>query len=129
MTELRTQLNENQKRLNDITQEKGVSNWLKAYPISDQGCDLNKQQFWDSVRLRYGWRLTNISSTFSCRSKIVIQHAMICEKGRFITIRHNDLRDLTTSLVTEECKDDDIEPQLLPVTSETFNNRTANTSH
>ena len=101
MTELRTQLDENKKRLNNITQEKGVSNWLKAYPISDQGCDLNKQQFWDSVRLRYGWRLTNISSTFSCRSKIVIQHAMICEKGRFITIRHNDLRDLTTSLVTE----------------------------
>ena len=35
LTELRTQLDENQKYLNDITQEKGVSNWLKAYPISD----------------------------------------------------------------------------------------------
>ena len=45
MTELRTQLNENQKSLNDITQAKGVLNWLKAYPISYQGYDLNKQQF------------------------------------------------------------------------------------
>ena len=45
MAELRTQLNENQKRLNDITQVKGVSNWLKAYPISYQGYDLNKQKF------------------------------------------------------------------------------------
>ena len=30
LTELRTRLNENRKRLNYITQEKGVSNWLKA---------------------------------------------------------------------------------------------------
>ena len=45
MTKLRTQLDENQKHLNNITQEKGVSNWLKAYPISDQGYDFNKQQF------------------------------------------------------------------------------------
>ena len=37
MTKLRTQLNENQKRLSDIMQEKGVSNWLKAYPINDKG--------------------------------------------------------------------------------------------
>ena len=58
---------------------------------------------------------------------MVIQHAMRCNKG-FITIRHNDLRELTANLLTEVCKDVDIEPQLLPVTSETFKNRTANTS-
>ena len=51
-----------------------------------------------------------------------IQHAMSCKKGRFITIRHNDL-------LTEVCKDVDIEPQLLPVMGETFENRTANTSN
>ena len=112
MTELGTQLDENQKRLDDITQEKGVSNWLKAYPISDQGY----------ICLSYGWRLTNIPSTCSCGSKMDIQHAMSCKKGRFITIRHNDL-------LTEVCKDVDIEPQLLPVMGETFENRTANTSN
>ena len=59
-----------------------------------------------------------------------IQHAMSCKKGgEFITIRHNDLCDLTANLLTEVCKDIDIEPQLLPVTGETFNNRTANTSN
>ena len=112
MTKLRTQLDENQKHLNNITQEKGVSNWLKAYPISDQGY----------ICLSYGWRLTNIPSTCSCGSKMDIQHAMSCKKGRFITIRHNDL-------LTEVCKDVDIEPQLLPVMGETFENRTANTSN
>ena len=128
LTELRTQLNENQKPLNDITQEKAVSNWLKAYPISDQGYDLNKQQFWDCVCLPYGWRLTNILSTCSCRSKMDIQHAMSCKKD-FITIRHNDLRDLTANLLTEVCKDVYIEPQTLAATGETFNNGTANTSN
>ena len=58
-----------------------------------------------------------------------IQHAMSCKKGGFITIRHNDLRDLTANLLTEVCKDVDIEPQLLPVMGETFENRTANTSN
>ena len=108
MTKLRTQLDENQKHLNNITQEKGVSNWLKAYPISDQGYDLNKQQFWSCVCLRYGWRLTNIPSICSCGSNVDIQHAMSCKKGGFITIRHNDLRDLTANLLTELCKDVDI---------------------
>ena len=36
LTELRTQLIQNQRHLSDITPEKGVLNWLKAYPISDQ---------------------------------------------------------------------------------------------
>ena len=111
MTELRTLLDENQKRLNDITQENGVSNWLKAYPISDQGYDLNNQQFLDCVCLHYGWRLTNIPSTCSCGSKMEIRHAMSCKKRGFITIRHNDLRDLTANVLTGLCEDVDIEPQ------------------
>ena len=129
MTELGIQLDENQRHLSNIAQEKGVSNCLKAYPISDQEYHLNKQQFWDCVYLRYGWRLINIPSTCSCRSKMTIQHAMSRKKGGFSTIRHNDLRDLITNLLTEVCKDVDIEPQLLPVTGETFDNRTANTSN
>ena len=112
MTEFRTQLDENQKRLNDITQVKGVSNWLKACPINDQGYDLNKPQFWDCVCLRYGWRLTNIPSKCSYRSKMDIQRAMSCKRGGLIAIRHNDLRDLTGNLLTEVCKDVDIEPQI-----------------
>ena len=127
MTELRTQLNENQRRLSDITQEKGVSNWLTACPISDQVYGLNNQQFSDCVRFSYGWWLTNIPSTYSCGSKMAIQHAMNCKKG-FITIGHNDLRYSTANLLTEVYKDVDIQPQLLPVTGEALDNRTANTS-
>ena len=94
LTELRTQLNENQKHINEVTQEKEISDLLKVYPISDEGSDFNKQQFWDCVRLRYGGRLTNIPSPCSCGSKMDIQNAMSCKKGVFITIKHNDLRDV-----------------------------------
>ena len=37
LVEIKRRLTENENRLNDITQEKGASNWLAAYPISDQG--------------------------------------------------------------------------------------------
>ena len=33
-------MNDNEKRLNTITQEKRVSNWLTSNPISDQGFNL-----------------------------------------------------------------------------------------
>ena len=56
-----------------------------------------------------------------------IEGAMSCKKEGFITIRYNDLRNLTANLLTEACKDVDIEPQLVHVTGETFNSRTANT--
>ena len=36
LIKLRTHLNENQKHLNDKSQVKGVSNWLKTCLISDQ---------------------------------------------------------------------------------------------
>ena len=68
--------------------------------------------FWECVSLRYGWRLTNIPSTCSCGSKMDIQHAMSCKKGGFITIRHNDLRDLTANLLTEVCKGVNTEPTI-----------------
>ena len=127
MIKLRTHLNENRTPTNHITQEKGASNWLTAYCISDQGYDLNIQQFWDSLCLRYEMRLRNIPLTCSCGSKKDIQHTRSCKKGEFF-IGHNDIRDLTANLLTEACKDVDIEPKLLPITCEISNNRTASPS-
>ena len=63
MITLQNRLNENQLRLNSINLEEGVSSCLTSYPTSDHGFDLTKQQFWDSLRLRYGWVLPNMSST------------------------------------------------------------------
>ena len=63
-----------------------------------------------------------ILSTCSCRSKMGSQHAMSCKKRGLITIRLNNLRNLTANQLTELCKDVDIEPQLPPTMGQIFNN-------
>ena len=101
--------------------------WLTSCPISDHGFDQTKQQFWDSLRLRYGWVPPNMPSTCFCSGKMDVQHAVSCKREGFVTIRHNDLRDLTGNLLSNMCNDVEIEPKLLPVTGENFSDKTTNT--
>ena len=53
---------------------------------------------------------------------------MVCPFGGFPTIRHNEVRDLTASLLTEVSHNVQTEPSLQPVTSETFSLASANTA-
>ena len=48
------------------------------------------------------------------------------KKGRFVSIRHNDLRDLTARIVLEVCKDTEIEPKLLSLSGEELHGKTTN---
>ena len=43
------------KRQLDQAREKGASTWLIALPLKSLNYVLNKQDFQDSTRLRYGW--------------------------------------------------------------------------
>jgi len=92
-------LNTQQKRLNEIAREKGVSNWLNAYPIKEYGFDLTKEQFWDSINIRYGWPISNLPTTCACGTKFTFQHSMSCKMGGFVSIRHNSIHDLTANLL------------------------------
>ena len=58
-----------------------------------------------------------------------MQHSMSCEKRGFVTIRHNDVRDLTANILSEVCYDTEIEPTLVPLSGEDLSNRTANRSN
>ena len=60
LQELIVQMNEKEKLLVKISSEKGLSNWLTMLPITEYGIELSKQQFWDSVRLRYGRKIVNL---------------------------------------------------------------------
>ena len=53
---------------------------------------------------------------------------MICPMGGFPTIWHNELRDVTASLLTEVCHNVAIEPQLQPLSGETLTLRSAITT-
>ena len=62
----------------------------------------------------------------ACGSKFSVEHALSCAKGGFPSIRHNEIRNMTATLLTEVCHDVCIEPGLQPVPSEALTGATAN---
>ena len=53
-----------------------------------------------------------------CGEKFNVQHALFCKKGGFITLRHNEVRDITATLLSEVCKDVEVEPSLIKLQGE-----------
>ena len=117
---IRSQMNDTEKRINDANQECGAYNWLTCLPIKEHGYDLTKKQFWDALGIRYGWTLPRLPSECSCRSKFSLAHAMACKKGGFISLRHNEIWNITGQLLSEVCHDVRIEPLLTEITTENF---------
>ena len=58
-----------------------------------------------------------------------IQHSMNYNKGGFISIRYNDLRDLAGTMMSQVCKDTKIEPKPTPLSGEELQGRTSNNSN
>ena len=52
--------------------------------------------------------MSNLPPMCPCGSKLNIRHNMTCKKGGFVTIRHNDLRDLTAKTLVEVCNDTEL---------------------
>ena len=114
------------QRILDLAQEKGSGAWLTALPIEALGYTLNKQEFRDSVCLRYGWGIPNTPSFCQCGEENSIDHILNCKSGGYIIMRHNRVRDLEATLMKEVCHNVQIEPQLLPIENE--GQRTGNTA-
>ena len=112
----------------DAITEKGASSWLTSLPIKDQGFYLDKQSFFDALYIRYGIPLKRMPLKCVCGVSYTMDHAFNCKRGGFVTIRHNNVRDLTAELLSEICKDVQIEPQLTPLTGEVFQHKSANKS-
>ena len=126
LNEIRLSVSDEKNKLIDICCEKGASLWLTTLPIKDEGFQVNKQSFWDLIRIRYGYQLTRLPSTCVCGSTFDLDHALSCKKGGFVTLRHNSLRDLTAKMLDEVCKDVRVEPILNVLTGETLSEPTAN---
>ena len=110
-----------------LAQEKGSSAWLTALPVAEHGFLLHKGEFRDAICLRYGWNLNNTPQSCNCGTSFSVDHAMTCHMGGIPTIRHNEIRDITATLLTEVCHNVATEPLLQPLTNESFNHRSANT--
>ena len=124
---VKSTLNPRKTKILEAIMEKGASNWLTAMPIKDYGFYLNKQEFWDSVKTRYGLPLSRLPSRCACGANFSVDHAFTCKTGGFVTIRHNEVRDFTAEILKEVCQDVEVEPLLTPLTGEQFQYRSANT--
>ncbi|MCP3679780.1 MAG: hypothetical protein GY782_05735 [Gammaproteobacteria bacterium] len=103
-----------------LAQEKGCGAWLTALPLQSMGYVLNKQEFRDSIRLRYGWGIADIPSYCVCGEKNDIDHTLICKTGGHIIFRHNRIRDVNANFLRQVCHNVVTEPELLPVESANF---------
>ena len=98
---------------------------MTIIPLSEEGYDLTKQLFWELIRIKYGWILTRLLSNCECGNKFDVQHALSCKKGGFVSLRHNHIRNITSILLKEVCKDVRVEPQLQQLTGEYLQHSTA----
>ena len=115
------------QRAVDLACEKGASSWLTAIPLKDMNFDLSKQEFCDTLRLRYDWPIPDSPSVCVCGCSFTMDHAMICQRGGLIIQRHDDICDLEAELLYMVCYDVAIEPTLQPLAGEELN-RGANTA-
>jgi len=67
-----------------------------------------------------------VPTTCSCGKSFTIEHVLSCVKGGFPSIRHNEIRDVTSTLLSEVCHDVATEPHLQPLNGEVFPHRSAN---
>ena len=81
---LKEQLSDTQKRAIEAAEEKGASAWLTALPIKLLGYALNKQEFRDSIAMRYGWTVKDIPNFCACGKENSIDHTLICKKGGYV---------------------------------------------
>ena len=123
---LPTQMNPMQQRLNKLNTESGSSIWLASLPLKEEGYVINKQNFWDLVKIRYGWELTRLPENCECGAKFNIKHALSCKKGGFISLRHNEIRNITACLLKGVCRDVCVEPRLQLLTGESLGEASAN---
>ena len=84
--------------------KKWASHWLSAFPLKEARFGLNKVEFGDTIALRYGLPVPNLPDFCACGNEFICDHAMICMTGGFVSLRHNELHDLTGKMLKELCK-------------------------
>ena len=123
---LRNNISDEQRQSNKINQQQGASTWLTALPLKEEGYTINKNCFLDLLRLRYGRQLQRLPTTCEYGARFTMDHALSCKKGGFISLRRNQIRDLTANLLKIICHDVLIKLTLQQLTGKSLHERTAN---
>ena len=61
-----------------------------------------------------------------CGKTFTVEYVFSCSCGGFPTLRHNDIRDISASMLAEVCYNECVEPELQPLTGEKMQHKTAN---
>ena len=86
---------------------------------------LNKQDFQDSIRLRYGWEIDETPRICACGTKNSPYHALDCKLGGYVSMRHNSVRDTIVFFLREaKCRDVKVEPGMIPVNASHYKRST-----
>ena len=88
--------------------------------INEYRFALHKGMFRDTLCYIMGGTPQVFHLTCACSKDFTVNHAMNCPTGGYPTIRHNELRNFTAALLSEECHDISIESYLQPLTGEQF---------
>ena len=126
-TQLKTELSRIMNRLDQAAQrslhhlqEPGAGACFTALPLARLSYSLNKVEFRDSVFLRYGWEIPNTPRFCSCGSRNSLNHILNCKNGGYANYRHDNVRNAIAEYLRQICKDVTIEPHLIPIESEKF---------
>ena len=108
---LRSTMNGAELKANDIGRT-DASIWLSALPLKSEGFNLSKREFVDAIYIRYGWPPNRLPTECICGEAFHVDHALCCKVGGLITLRHNEIRDVTAELLSTVCKDVRKEPPI-----------------
>ena len=100
--------------------KRGASSWLNAMSLKLYHFDLTKIEFRAGNALRYDWDPVKMPSLFTCNENFTLALALHCPKGGYMRMRHNELRDSFANLLSDFCRDVEIDPHLQPLQGETF---------
>ena len=107
---------------------KSTSSWLSVLSLDEHSFSLHKGDFRVAVCLCYGWSLPHLPMECACgTTSFTVEHAFTCPHGGYPSLRHNEIRDTTTQLMSEVCPNVATEPTLQPVTNEHLFQCSANT--
>ena len=59
------------QRAVEFIKEKGASSWLSVIPLKEMNFTLNKREFSDAIKLRYGWEFNDIPTVCVCVEDIL----------------------------------------------------------
>ena len=100
----------------------------KALHCGKEGFAFYTTDFRDAILMRYSFKLPNLPIKCVCGFYFDIYYAMVCQRGGFVSCRHNDMRDNLCNILDDVCHDVIKEPPLQPLTRETFDLQSTNTS-